>query len=83
MGIALKHKERMTERELAELGLCVPALPDQLRECLADIRHNQMLFDLETEPELIEQRIYEQRALECRYRYLLRQARAAGLRAIL
>ena len=83
MSIALKRRERMTERELIEAGLCVPDLKDQLRECMADIRHNQMLFDLETEPELIEQRIYEQQALQCRYQYLLRQARATGLRAIL
>lgn len=80
MGIALKRKEQQTAGLPA---LCLPDLPEQLRECLADIRHNQMLFDLETEPELIDQRIYEREALQCRYRYLMRRARAAGLRAIL
>lgn len=47
------------------------------------MRHNQMLFDLETEPELIDQRVFEYQAIQCRYRYLQRRARAMGLRAIL
>ena len=54
-----------------------------MRDCLAEMRRNQLLFDLETEPELVEQRIYERSALLCRYRYLQRKARALGLRAIL
>ena len=58
-------------------------LEEDLRECLQEMRHNQMLFDLETEPELIEQRVYEYQALQCRYSYLQRKARAEGLRAIL
>lgn len=58
-------------------------LEQDLRDCMADMRQNQMLFDLETEPELIDQRIYEYQAIQSRYRYLQRQARAAGLRAIL
>lgn len=80
MGLALKKKE---DQQLTQYGLPLPDLRDELRECIADMRHNQMLFDLETEPELIEQRIYEKKALHCRYQYLLRRARAAGLRAIL
>ena len=35
-----------------------PDLEEQLRECMARMRQNKMLFDLETEPELVEQRIY-------------------------
>ena len=58
-------------------------LEQELRECLAEMRHNQMLFDLETEPELIDQRVFEYQAIQCRYRYLQRRARAMGLRAIL
>lgn len=58
-------------------------LEQELRECMQEMRHNQMLFDLETEPELIEQRVYEYQALQCRYSYLQRKARAEGLRAIL
>jgi hypothetical protein len=42
-----------------------------------------MLFDLEIDPELIDQRIYERQALLCRYRYLLGRARALGLHTIL
>lgn len=80
MELALKRRPSPEELEVARY---LPDLQQELRECLADMEHNQMLFDLEVEPELIEQRIYEREALQCRYRYLLRKARAAGLRAIL
>ena len=69
--------------ELPELERYRPTLEQELRDCLAEMRRNQLLFDLETEPELVEQRIYERSALLCRYRYLQRKARALGLRAIL
>lgn len=60
-----------------------PELEEDLKECLWDLRRNEMLFDLEVEPDLIEQRIYERQALLCRYRYLLGRARALGLHTIL
>lgn len=60
-----------------------PGLEQELRECLADLRHNEMMFNLETEEDLVEQRIYERQALRCRYRYLLAQARRLGLHTIL
>ena len=60
-----------------------PDVEEQRRECMAQWRQNKMLCDLETEPELVEQRIYEGRALQCRYEYLMRRARAVGLRTIL
>lgn len=66
-----------------ELLRYAPALEAELAECLQSIQHNEMLFNLETEPDLIEQRIYERRALQCRYRYLLEKARTLGLRTIL
>ena len=47
------------------------------------MRHNEMLFSLEVEEDLIDQRIYERKALLCRYHYLQAKARALGLRAIL
>lgn len=59
-----------------------PNLEQELRECLRQMEYNQNWFDLETEPELIEQRIYEGEALRCRYRYLMRLARDLGLRAV-
>jgi len=66
-----------------ELARYHPDLEAELCECLADLRHNAMLFDLETEPDLVEQRIYERRALQCRYHYLIGEARRLGLRTIL
>ena len=58
-------------------------LAEQLRRCLLQMRQNQMCFDLETEPELIDALIYEYQAIQSRYRYYQRKARAQGLRAIL
>lgn len=87
MGLALLFaKSASAQSDLAALRpLCrgPEQLEQDLRDCMADMRQNQMLFDLETEPELIDQRIYEYQAIQSRYRYLQRQARAAGLRAIL
>ena len=48
---------------------------EQLKACLEEKRHNQQLFGLETEPELIEAHIYRRLSLECEYRYLLRRVR--------
>ena len=42
-----------------------------------------MMFDMEVDTDLIEQRIYERQALLCRYRYLLARARELGLHTIL
>ena len=80
LELATRRRPTKEEQELAQY---LPTLQQELRECLDDLQHNQMLFDLETEPELIEQRVYEYRALQCRYGYLQRRARAEGLQAVL
>ena len=56
---------------------------DTEHECLFCLRRNEMMFDLETDTDLIEQRIYERQALLARYRYLLSRARELGLHTIL
>lgn len=58
-------------------------LEEQIRQCLYAMRRNQMLFDLETEPELIDELVYEYQAIQSRYRYLQRKARKEGLKTIL
>ena len=78
-----QKKRRWKAAGDSEAQRYMPCLEEELRQCLQDMRHNNMLFDLEIEPELIEQRIYERRAIQCRYEYLMRKARAVGLRAIL
>ena len=83
MKFAALKRPRRDEPLDPELEHYRPTLEQELRDCLAEMRRNQLLFDLETEPELVEQRIYERSALLCRYRYLQRKARALGLRAIL
>lgn len=87
MEIALLRRKPSQAAGMAAAGqepaFHTPALEEELRDCLAQMRHNQMLFDLEIEPELIDQRVFEYQAIQCRYRYLQRQARAIGLRAIL
>ncbi len=55
-----------------------PELEEELKECLFCLRRNEMMFDLEVDTDLIEQRIYERQALLCRYRYLLARARELG-----
>ena len=60
-----------------------PELEDEIRECLLCLKQNGMMFDLEIDPDLIEQRIYERQALLCRYRYLLQKARDLGVHTIL
>lgn len=66
-----------------ELERYHPDLEDELRDVLADMHHNEAMFNIEMEPALVEQRIYERQALRCRYRYLLEQARKLGLHTIL
>ena len=60
-----------------------PELEEELKECLFCLRRNAMMFDLEVDSDLIEQRIYERQALLARYRYLLARARELGLHTIL
>ena len=60
-----------------------PELEDEIKECLYCLRRNAMMFNLEVDPDLVEQRIYERQALLCRYRYLLQRARELGLHTIL
>ncbi|MGN0707954.1 MAG: DUF2508 family protein [Faecalibacterium sp.] len=60
-----------------------PELEEEIKECLYCLRRNEMMFDLEVDPDLIEQRIYERQALLCRYRYLLARARELGLHTVL
>ena len=47
------------------------------------ILYDEMMFDMEVDTDLIEQRIYERQALLCRYRYLLARARELGLHTVL
>jgi hypothetical protein len=87
---ALQHTPRRGARLLsqriprdAEHERYCPELEEDIKDCLRSLQHNKMLFDLEIDPELIDQRIYERQALLCRYRYLIGRARALGLHTIL
>ena len=60
-----------------------PELEEELKECLFCLKRNEMMFDMEVDTDLIEQRIYERQALLCRYRYLLARARELGLHTVL
>ena len=62
--------------------LLSPRIPRD-KECLFCLKRNEMMFDLEVDTDLIEQRIYERQALLCRYRYLLGRARELGLHTVL
>lgn len=82
MGLALLFK-KAAQTETDPAGVDTKELEQDLKDCVAQMRRNRVLFDLEVEPDLIDQRIYEYQAILSRYRYLQRQARAAGLRAVL
>ena len=43
-----------------------PELEEELKECLFCLKRNEMMFDMEVDTDLIEQRIYERQALLCR-----------------
>ena len=73
----------MLKEELNSAKTRVSELEEELKECLFCLRRNAMMFDLEVDSDLIEQRIYERQALLCRYRYLLARARELGLHTIL
>ncbi len=85
MFVGVKQKGLLSPKVPAdrELNRYYPTLEAELQECIQGMRHNEMLFNLETDPDLVEQRIYERRALQCRYHYLLEKARALGLRTVL
>ena len=40
-----------------------PELEEELKECLFCLKRNEMMFDMEVDTDLIEQRIYERQAL--------------------
>lgn len=69
-------KRHTEETEFAPVVRDEAYYAGQLRDCLARTRRNEELFDLETDPELIEAHIYRRLALQCEYRYLLRQVRS-------
>ncbi len=53
---------------------------EELRQLSQMIVKNEQLFNMATEDEVIEAVIYEQRALQSRYAYLLKRAREKGIR---
>ena len=76
------HAGKKTVSRISRLHF-LQELEEELKECLFCLRRNAMMFDLEVDSDLIEQRIYERQALLCRYRYLLARARELGLHTIL
>ncbi len=55
-------------------------LAQDIKDCRFRMEQNEILFNLETDPILIEQRIFERSALNCRYQYLIKRARFLKLR---
>ncbi|MFI3169615.1 MAG: hypothetical protein R3Y06_06720 [Faecalibacterium sp.] len=76
----ISKKAAMRKAIALENEKCAKELEQDLRDCLASMAKNEQMFNLEVEEALVEARIYERQALQCRYRYLLEKARAMGLR---
>ena len=55
------------------------SITNEMDEIIAELNDNQRRFDLADDPDLIEAIIYEQKSLQSRYAYLLRQAKRAQL----
>ncbi len=53
-----------------------------LRHTTDELLRVQTCFQMESDPELIESYIYEQKALRARYRYLLKTAKERGQTAV-
>jgi len=64
-----RRKEEAGRRELLR----------QLNDVIFRMRQEYILFNNETEPDLIEECIYNINSLQARYAYLLKQAKAAGM----
>ena len=60
-----------------------PELEEELKECLFCLQRNAMMFDLEVDSDLNEQRIYEPPPLMSRNRNQHARARELGLHTIL
>lgn len=66
----LKNKESTENSEIIE----------ELERITDLFRANEQLFNMMTEDEMIEAIIFEQRSLQSRYAYLLKIARAKGIK---
>lgn len=81
MVVELIGKKAALRKAIREENMrCAKELEQDLRDCLASLAKNEAMFNLEVEDALVEARIYERQALQCRYRYLLEKARSIGLR---
>lgn len=56
-----------------------PTLLEEIRSTLARLNAARLWFDSESDPDLIEACVYQIESLEASYRYLLKQAKRAGL----
>ncbi|ADU26233.1 DUF2508 family protein [Ethanoligenens harbinense] len=54
-------------------------LLDEIEAVKARLEHVSARFDLQSDPDLLEECIYEMQALTARYRYLTREARRQGV----
>lgn len=56
-----------------------PSLLEEIRSTLSRLNAARLWFDSESDPDLIEACVYQIESLEASYRYLLKQAKQAGL----
>ena len=58
-----------------------PALLEDIREVCRQMEQVKVRFDMQSDADLVDACIYEQAALQARYRYLLEQVRRQGMTA--
>ncbi|MBE6793201.1 MAG: DUF2508 family protein [Ruminococcaceae bacterium] len=59
----------------------LPALLEDIREVCRQMEQVKIRFDMQSDADLVDACIYEQAALQARYRYLLEQVRRQGMTA--
>ncbi len=59
----------------------LPALLEDIREVCRQMEQVKTRFDMQSDADLVDACIYEQAALQARYRYLLEQVRKQGMTA--
>ncbi len=79
--LARSCRDRAKRQQLQQADAQRADLLQDLAECRRRLRHAEQMFDLVTDPVLIDSCVYQRRALQAQYDGILMQARAQGITA--
>lgn len=81
MELVMRLEQVMQKIETAKKEDAADALLEEIRDIREQIAYNEGWFAMELDEDLIEACVYQGKALQARYRYLLRRARQKQIRA--